>query len=252
MKTDKNLPSTDSTQIAHLRERLRSRALDEQDWQLLDRLLGSFLTLIDLLQRKNASIKRLKRWLFGPTSDKRASAKQKSPMSDLDSSAVPAASPDAAPANSATEPQERPRGHGRRSASSYTGAQVVSCEDPALKPGDRCPHCPGHLYDTKAPTVFIHLTGQPIVGATCYEQAVLRCSACQQCFTAPLPEGVPPQKYDPTADVAIAMAKYAGGIPAYRLAQLQESCGTPLPESVQLERCERVADAVLPVSLPKT
>ena len=72
--------------MAHLRERLGSRALDEQDWQLLDRLVGSFLTLIDLLQRENASIKRLKRWLFGPTSDKRASAEQKSPMSDLERS----------------------------------------------------------------------------------------------------------------------------------------------------------------------
>src|SRR3712207_6182544 len=45
------------------------------------------------------------------------------------------------------------------------------------------------------------------------------------------------------------MAKYAGGIPAYRLARLQESCGIPLPESVQFEQCERVADAVLPVFL---
>ncbi|MCA1602212.1 MAG: transposase [Acidobacteria bacterium] len=141
MKTDKNIPSTDSTQIAHLRERLRSRSLDEQDWQLLDRLLGSFLTLIDLLQRKNASIKRLKRWLFGSTSDKRASAEQKPPVSDLDNSAVLAASLDVTTADSATEPKERPRGHGRRSAYSYTGAQVVSCEDPALKPGDRCPQC---------------------------------------------------------------------------------------------------------------
>ncbi|MCA1606513.1 MAG: IS66 family transposase [Acidobacteria bacterium] len=170
-------------------------------------------------------------------------------MPDLDNSAVPAASVDVTPADSATEPKERPRGHGRRSASSYTGAQVVSCEDPALKPGDRCPQCPGHLYDTKTPTIFIHLTGQPIVAATRYDQQVLRCSSCQTRFTAPLPEGVPPQKYDSTADVAIAVAKYAGGIPSYRLARLQESCGVPLSESVQFERCERVADAALPVFL---
>ncbi len=82
MQTDQDLPSTDPTQIAHSRERLRSRSLDEQDWQLLDRLLGSFLTLIDLLQRKNATIKRLKRWLFGPTFEKRASAEQKPPVSE--------------------------------------------------------------------------------------------------------------------------------------------------------------------------
>lgn len=121
---------------------------------------------------------------------------------------------------------------------SYTGAQVVSCEDPALKPGDRCPQWPGHLYDTKRPTIFIHLTGQPIVAATRYDHQVLRCSSCQTRFTAPLPEGVPPQKYDSPADVAIAVAKYAGGISSYWLARLQESCGVPLSESVQFECCD--------------
>jgi transposase len=83
------------------------------------------------------------------------------------------------------------------------------------------------LYDTKQPTIFIRLTGQPLVGATRYEQEALRCSACQERFTAPLPAGV---KQDP-------------------LAGLQESVGAPLPESIQFERCEAVADAALPVFL---
>jgi hypothetical protein len=56
-------------------------------------------------------------------------------------------------------------------------------------------------------------------------------------------------KYDATADVALALAKYGAGLPFYRLARLQESCGVPLPESVQFERCERVANAALPVYL---
>lgn len=114
-----------------------------------------------------------------------------------------------------------------------------------------CPDaaCRGRLYDTKQPAILIRLEGQPVVGATRFEQQVLRCSSCQTRFTAPLPDGVPPEKYAPSADVAVVMAKYAGGIPAYRLARLQESCGIPLPESVQFEQCERVADAVLPVFL---
>lgn len=160
MKTEKDLPSTDSTEIEHLRERLRRGTLDEQDLQLLDRILGSFLTLINLLQRKNASIKRLKRWLFGPSSEKWPAAKQQSSHSDLDSSTVSTASQDATPVDSSTETKECRKGHGRRSASSYTGAQVVRCEDANLRPGDACPHCLGHLYDTKVPTVFIRLTGQ--------------------------------------------------------------------------------------------
>src|SRR5262245_33460981 len=49
-------------------------------------------------------------------------------------------------------------------------------------------------------------SGQPLVGATQYEQEVLRCSACQECFTAPLPADVKPEKYDETCDVSLALA----------------------------------------------
>jgi hypothetical protein len=99
------------------------------------------------------------------------------------------------------------------------------------------------------PAVFIQLTGQPLVGATKYEQEVLRCSACQERFTAPLPPEMAPEKYDASCDVSLALAKYGAGLPLYRIARLQESYGVPLPESVQFERCEAVADAALPVFL---
>jgi transposase len=144
--------------------------------------------------------------------------------------------------------ESKPPGHGRRSASDYPGAKRVSCHDPLRQAGDRCA-CGGKLYETSTPAVFLRFTGQPLVGATCYEQTVLRCSACQQRFPAPLPEGVPPEKYDATADVAIVMAKYAAGLPFHRLAQMQEAYGVPLPASVQWERAEAVADALLPVYL---
>ena len=136
-------------------------------------------------------------------------------------------------------------------ASAYSGARVVHCRDAKLQPGDRCPAplCRGHLYDTGSPAVLIQLEGQPVVGATKYEQEVLRCSACQQRYTAPLPEGVKAEKYAPSADVAMVLAKYAAGLPFYRLARLQAAFGVPLPESVQFERCQAVADSLLPVYL---
>lgn len=95
----------------------------------------------------------------------------------------------------------------------------------------------------------MRFTGEPLVGATRYQQQVLRCSTCQQRYRAPLPDGVSAEKYDPSADVAIVMAKYAAGVPFYRLARLQQAYGVPLPESTQWERCEAVADALLPVFL---
>ena len=96
---------------------------------------------------------------------------------------------------------------------------------------------------------MIQLEGQPIVGATRYEQKVLRCSACQHRDTARLPEGVKAEKHTPSADVAIVLAKYAAGLPFYRLARVQAAFGVPLPESVQFERCQAVADSLLPVYL---
>jgi len=134
-------------------------------------------------------------------------------------------------------------------AEAYTGARLIRCRDAELTHGTRCPHdgCRGKLYDTKQPAIFIRLTGQPLVGATRYEQEVLRCSACQERFTAPLPADVKPEKYDETCDVSLALAKYGAGLPWYRLSRLQESFGVPLPESIQFERCEAVADAALPV-----
>lgn len=114
-----------------------------------------------------------------------------------------------------------------------------------------CPDelCTGRLYDTHSPHLFIRLTGQPLIAATRFEQQALRCSRCQHRYVAPLPDSVVPQKYDPTADVAMALSRYGAGLPFYRLARMQRVWGVPVPESVQFERCERVADALLPIFL---
>jgi len=250
MKKSDDFSSTDQAEISALRDRLRSGQLDSQDLLLIDRLLATLLSLITLLQHKNASISRLKRWLFGPGSDTRSTNKPKdSSASQPDKSSSPSSSP----SNDSPNPfSQQPRpGHGRRPASDFKGAKLVNCTDPQLMPGDCCPQtgCRGHLYDTNSPAIFIRLIGQPVVGATRYQQQVLRCSACQQRYTAPLPDGVNAQKYDPTADVAIALTKYGAGLPFHRLAGLQASFGVPLASSVLFERCEAVADALLPIFL---
>ena len=243
--------STDHTEIEALIARLEAGTLSETDARLISRLLRLLLKLINLVEQKNSSIKRLKRLLFGPGSDTRSPTASPPAAKKQAASAEPI-SPSTSTKESAdsTVPPKR-KGHGRLSSSAYTGAPVIQCQDPTLRVGDLCPDtlCTGHLYDTHAPAILIRLTGQPLVGATRYEQEVLRCSACQTRFTAPLPEGVPSEKYDATASVAIALAKYQAGLPFHRLARVQASFGVPLPESVQFARCEAVADAVLPVFL---
>src|SRR5262249_8206670 len=130
------------------------------------------------------------------------------------------------------------KGHGRKSSSAYSGAKAVICRHREHEARDRCPDpfCSGHLYRLTTLNIFIQFTGRPLIEATKYCREVLRCSDCQTRFEAPLPEGVSEEKYDATCDATIAIMKYGGGLPWYRQARLQESCGVPLPESVAWER----------------
>src|SRR5882672_2872869 len=243
MKKDPDQNSTDSAEIEALITRLERGQLHDGDAQLLARLLRLLLRLITLLQQKNASLSRLKRLLFGPRSDKRrepnsspGAGAEGEPDSES-STSTENSSPDT-PKGSRSQSPARKGGHGRMGAEAYTGARVVRCRDEELTHGARCPHdgCRGKFYNTRQPAIFIRLTGQPLVGATRYEQEVLRCSACQERFTAPLPADVKPEKYDETCDVSLALAKYGAGLPWYRLARLQESFGVSLPESIQSTR----------------
>jgi len=256
MKKDPDHNSTDSAEIEGLITRLERGQLRDEDAQLLARLLRLLLRLITLLQQKNASLSLLMRLLFGPRSDTRmktnpSSASSAEGESDSASSTSTEQTSSDTPKGAQSRGPSRKGGHGRMGAEAYTGARLVRCRDAEIKPGVGCPHdgCRGKLYDTKQPAILIRLTGQPLVGATRFEQEVLRCSACQERFTAPLPADVKPEKYDETCDVSLALAKYGAGLPWYRLARLQESFGVPLPESIQFERCEAVADAALPVFL---
>ncbi len=244
--------STNPSEIEALIARFEDGQLGVEDRRLISRLLRLLLTLIRVVEQKNTSISRLKRMLFGPGSDKRPAtirpnntpAKAEPPATDEPSARTPDVG-----VTSIAESAPSSRGHGRRGAAAYTGAKRVVCADPDLAPGDTCPsnQCRGHLYDTREPSLFIRLEGRPLISATRFEQQVLRCSTCAERFTAPLPEGVPAEKYDPTADVSIALYKYGSGMPFYRQARVQAMCGVPLPESVQYARCVRVAECVRPV-----
>ena len=252
MQNDQDTTSAQPDEIRSLITRLKQRNLSERDWLLIESLLNTFLSFITLIENKNATIKRLRRMLFGPRRDSRV--RSGDPSSQADDHAPDDSSPlsDQQPTPQAeTKSEVTSKGHGRRATKAYPGAELLVCQHHELKVGDCCPHpiCTGHLYDTKAPSRPIRFLGHPLVTAHLYEQQVLRCSACSDRFTAPLPEGVPAQKWDATADVALVMSRYGSAVPFNRTAQLQQMTGVPLSSSTQFERCEQVADALLPVYL---
>jgi hypothetical protein len=79
-----------------------------------------------------------------------------------------------------------------------------------------------------------------------YSLERLRCGACGQVFSAQEPEGVGPEKYDETAPEMIAQLKYGSGIPFYRLEQLEDQLGIPLPAATQWEMAEEAAELLKP------
>ena len=251
MSTSPTLETVDRAEITLLLDRIDTWSVDDRDAPRLRQLLVLLLKLIDEVESKTTTICKLERMLFGPKSEARHREPDEHASSAApndESSHAPVAASVSEPSPS-TEPPPRRPGHGRIGASRFTGATRVTCVDSDIAPGSVCPACFGHgrLYDTGEPSILIKRMGQPVVSAVAYERQVVRCSFCQQRFRAPLPEGVTDERWDVTADVAIALYKYGAVLPFYRLSRLQSSFEVPLPASTAFERCENVANALLPV-----
>jgi transposase len=154
-----------------------------------------------------------------------------------------------APAEEAQPEQSesKPAGHGRNGANAFRGAEKVKIAHANLQSGNRCPDCErGNVYEQKEPKVLVRIVGQAPLAATVYELERLRCNACGQVFTAQEPEEVGPEKYDETAAAMIAQLKYGSGVPFYRLEQLEEMLGIPLPAATQWEVVEEAAEVMKP------
>ena len=149
--------------------------------------------------------------------------------------------------STATQPETSAPGHGRNGAETLVGAEKIAIAHQKLRHGDRCPECgQGNVYAQKEPKVLVRVIGQAPLAATVYSLERLRCGACGQVFTAQEPEGVGAEKYDETAAAMIALLKYGSGTPFYRLEQLEQQLGIPLPAATQWEIVEEAAELLKP------
>jgi transposase len=258
-RSDK-IPKINPNEVEDLIERFEKNKLEERDKQLITSLLRTLLSLVSLLQDRRTSILRLKQMIFGRKGEKRLREEgqkggdgkgSESPGKDSHNDQGPEAPKNETMAQPEGSVAPIKRGHGRNPASAYVGAKKVHCRHRELSSGSDCPdpRCKGRVYPVRRPHHFLQFTGQPFITATHYEQDVMRCGNCEKEFEAPLPEGIKPQKYDETADAAIAINKYGMATPYYRTSGMQDLCGIPLSESVQWERCEAVAEALQPIYL---
>jgi transposase len=236
---------------AHLRTLLDGvrEKVTAAEYRELEALVDTVLTLVDLLARKNTSLARLRRVIFGAATEKTREVLARVARATASPRAA-AASPSSAsgPARSGTATGIARVGHGRRGAGAYPGAQMVTVVHPMLRSGDACPACgDGKVYVQREPTLLLRFVGQAPVGATVYALDRLRCHLCGTVFRAPTPEGVGDAKYDETVGAMIAQLKYGSGVPFHRLAQLQTNIGLPLPPSTQWEIVAAVAVRIAPL-----
>ena len=248
MRTNTTVIELPMNRLEDIARRAEAKRFDNEDYASIKAITESYIHLTILLKDKNASIGRLRKALFGASTEKTAAVVG----SDVDSDA-PRSSTENAPGSSsgetdsAAEPESQPKGHGRNGAAAYEGAEKIRVSHESLEPGDPCPDCAkGTVYAVAQPTVLVRITGQAPVAAKVYELDKLRCQLCGKVFTATPPPDVGSKKYDAAAGSMIGLLKYGSGLPFNRLDGLQGNLGIPLPASTQWDIVNAKAKQIEP------
>ena len=227
----------------------------------LEEIARTCLWLVFALQETKITVRRLRRVLFGKAFAAATPAAQdaSAPMSaggdeTHAGAVVDAGAAETAPTPGEVPPRASPRpapdkpkgghrpGTGRHGADAYVGAERVECRHEELAPGQRCPVCgQGTLYELP-PGVEIRIDGHGLLSAIRYELHKLRCSACGQVFTAPLPREAGEEKYSPRARAVLVVGRYYLGLPFYRIEGYQAMLGVPMPDATQWDQIEKVGD----------
>jgi len=218
--------------------------------------------LMFALQEAKLSLRRLRNVLFGKAStakEQPESEEQTTEQTTLIEApeptetgadtarvdAVAGAEADSPNSSRAVSPKPKgghPAGTGRLGADAYVGAERIECHHEELSAGQRCPVCgQGTLYELP-PGVEIRIDGHALLSALRYELQKLRCSACGQIFTAPLPRAAGAEKYSPRARAVLVVGRYYLGLPFYRLEGYQAMLGVPMPDATQWDQIEKVGD----------
>lgn len=224
--------------------RSQDMPLSSQDRETLQAAVDTLAVLTQELERKNASIARMRQLMFGERTEKTNSIFDAGKASeDAQSSELEAM---ASPKSGQRDGKPKKPGHGRNGASDYEGAARVAIPHATLSRGASCPECERGKVYPQPPKPLIRVTGMAPLMATVYEAERLRCNLCSDVFEAEAPLVVGQEKYDDSAAAMIAMFKYGAGLPFTRLEALQKDLGIPLPASTQWEVVASRADALVP------
>ena len=228
----------DRSELEAILEHAKTAALSEDEYDKLHAAMETLIYLTQELEKNRVSVQRLKKLLFGATTEKTQKVMEKL----LNQAEKGNNSADEGAKENGPEGQKKAKGHGRN------GADKVHVPHASLKPGDACPNCKkGTVYESVKPGHLVRVRGQAPLGATVYEVQKLRCNLCGMIFTAKAPPEVGPNKYDAESAAMIALLKYGSGLPFNRLQRLQGSLGIPLPAATQWEMVRDSAAVITPV-----
>lgn len=215
--------------------RVRAALPDDaaEDAAILGKVVETYLFLVAALSMARVRLGRLKRWLFGSRSERKDKLFPDG-QDDRGSGRSGGSSGGRQGSKNGTAGGKK-KGHGRRGTKDYPGAQKFSVVHKTRKPGDPCPDedCDGKLYRLKKLREVPRFFGQALLIVKIWLQELWRCNLCEKVFGAPLPPEAGGDKYDVSAVVMLAVARFAYGLPAYRLEDHQESAGVPIAASVQ-------------------
>ena len=252
----------EAAEVEQLIRKAEQGSLDAGEQKRLVPLLKTLIWLEHSLLETRISLSKLRRILFGKKTEKR-SRKPKDPDTGGDgggegsdegrgSHTPPAGTADPTSGTpqgeqSGASNANKSRGHGRRAAADYAGAETVFCAHDEYQAGDRCPKCErGRLYNL-VPLVRLRFTGQPLVLVTRFELERLRCGTCDALWVAHMPAEVSRETYDVSVKVNLVLAHYHLGLPFKRIESFQNLLGMPLPDATQWELVEQVADSAYPI-----
>jgi len=231
--------------IEELKKILEGASLSETEQTKLTAALETLLFITQELEKKRVSLGRLKKILFGDTSEKTSKVLEKALKAAMSTGKDESTDSSADDVQDEKE-KKKPKGHGRNGASKYPGAKTIEVPHKSLKPKDPCPKCINGTVYKYEPRKIVCLRGSAPVTGTVYQMERLRCNLCGEIFIADTPEGVDEEKYDASTASMIALLKYGTGMPFNRLEQLQTNLGIPLSSSTQWDILKGVEPKVMP------
>lgn len=237
MSSKKKKSELEEIEVDGLEERLKSRQLDDADFDNILKILRLVTTLRTLLQKRSFGLLSVVRKLFGIKTEKEPSKGPKGPSSSSG------------------------RGTGRRGRDGYPGADKIEVKHPTLQIKNICPECgKGKLQETE-PCVHYSWSGQAPLKLDIYLLQRLVCPICKSYFTAPAPTEAMEHSVDDSsgemktgivdrnamANAMVSLLRFEFGVPHHRLAKIQERKGMGLPVANQDKMIQQVAYALAPI-----